>query len=101
MKLIEAVISVTSLEEMKIALALFGIDRVMVRAFVKNSHDKGKGVLNLGADYVSGFITRIKVEIVATDELVGKVIETIGEIVKKERQGICRIFIHPLAEASA
>jgi nitrogen regulatory protein PII len=99
MKLIEAVISVSSLEEIKTALASIGIDRVMVRAFAKTSHDKGKGILDLGADYVSGFMTRIKVEIVATDELVGKVIDAIGEIVKNEHQGICRIFIHPLAEA--
>jgi nitrogen regulatory protein P-II 2 len=101
MKLIEAVISVTSLEEIKSALSSIGIDKIKVRTFVKNSHDRGKSVLNLGADYVSGFMTRIKVEIIATDELVGKVIDTIGEIVKKERQGICRIFIHPLAEATA
>jgi len=100
MKLIEAVISVTSLEEIKTALSSIGIEKVMVRAFAKNSRDKGKRVLNLGADYVCGFMTKIKVEIIATDELVGKVIETIGEIVKKERQGICRILIHPLAEAS-
>jgi nitrogen regulatory protein PII len=100
MKLIEAVISVTSLEEIKTALSSIGIDRVMVHAFEKNSHEKGKSVFNLGADYVSGFMTRVKVEIVATDELVGKVIDAIGEIVKKEHQGICRIFIHSFAEAS-
>ena len=99
MKLIEAVISVASLEEIKAALMTIGIEKVIVRRFVRNGHNKGKSVLDLGADYFSGFMTKIKVEIVATDELVGKVIDTIGEIVKKEHQGICRIFIHPLVEA--
>jgi nitrogen regulatory protein P-II 2 len=99
MKLIEAVISVTSLEEIRTALSSIGIDRVRVSAFAKNSHNKGKGILDLGADYVSGFMTRIKVEIIAADELVGKVIDTIGETVIKERHGFCRILIHSLAES--
>ena len=99
MKLIEAVISVASLEEIKAALLTIGIENIMVRHFVRNSHTKGRSVFNLGADYVSGLMTKIKVEIVATDELVGKVIDTIGEIVKRDHHGICRIFIHPLVES--
>ena len=99
MKLIEAVITIASLEEIKTALLKIGIEKVKVRRFTRNGHDRGRSVFNVGAEYVSGFMTKIKVEIVAADELVGKVIDTIGEIVKKEGQGICRIFIHSLVEA--
>ena len=100
MKVIEAVISTANLDEVKAALQKIGIEKIIVKQFVNNGRTKGRAVFHLGTDYMVGFMTRIKVKIVAADELVGRVIETIGEIARTERQGNCRIFIYPLVEVT-
>jgi nitrogen regulatory protein P-II 1 len=101
MKLIEAVISVNYLDEVRVALINLGIDNVIFHDLVKKGNSRKKMVFNKGAQCVTGFMTRIKVEIIATDELVARVIDTIAEIARKESRGICRIFIHPLAGVEA
>jgi nitrogen regulatory protein PII len=101
MKLIEAVISVTYLDEVRVALINLGIDNLIIHDLVNKGNSRKKMVFDKGAECVTGLMTRIKVEIVAADELVGRVIDTIAEIARKESRGICRIFIHPLAVAEA
>jgi nitrogen regulatory protein PII len=98
MKVIEAVINVGKLDEVKAALHKMGIEKIMVSQIVMNGRRKGKAVIHRGAEYMAGFMAKIKVEIVAADELVGRVIETIGEIASTERKGDCRILIHPFVE---
>jgi nitrogen regulatory protein P-II 1 len=99
MKVIEAVINNSNLDEVKAALLKIGIEKIVVSRFVNNGRIKGRAALHRGTEYMVGFMTRIKVEIVAADELVGRVIETIGQIARTERQGNCRIFIYPFVEA--
>ena len=99
MKHIEAVISVSYLEEIRERLRNIGIDNVIIHDRVRKGSRSKKEVFTRGAECVSGLITRIKIEIVAADELVGKVIDAIAEITRRESQGICRIFIHSLAGA--
>jgi nitrogen regulatory protein PII len=48
---------------------------------------------------MAGLMTKIKVEIVAADEMVGRVIETIGNVARTERNGDCLIFIRPFSDA--
>jgi nitrogen regulatory protein PII len=99
MKVIEAVINTANLDEVKTALLKIGIEKIEVRRFVNNGRIKGRAALHRGTEYMVGFMTRIKVEIVAADELVGRVIETIGQIARAEQRGNCRIFIYPFVEA--
>jgi nitrogen regulatory protein PII len=100
MKVIEAVISTANLNEVKASLQNIGIEKIIVSQFVSNGSMRGRAAFHKGTEYMAGFMTRIKVEVVAADDLVGRVIETIGDIARTERQGNCRIFIHPLVEAS-
>jgi nitrogen regulatory protein P-II 1 len=100
MKVIEAVISTANLDEFKAALQKIGIEKIMVSRLVNNGRIKGTAAFHRGTEYMVGFMTRIKVEIVAADELVGRVIETIGELARTERQGKCRIFVYPFIEAT-
>ena len=99
MKVIEAVINVANLDEVKTALHKLGIEKIMVSRIVINGRRKGKAVINRGAEYMAGFMEKIRVEIIAADELVGRVIEAIGEIASTERKGDCRILIHPFIDA--
>jgi nitrogen regulatory protein PII len=100
MKLIEAVITTANMDEVKSSLQKIGIERIMVRRIVNNGRERGWAVFHMGAEYMSGIMTKFKVEIVAADDMVGRVIETIADIAKKECHATCRIFIHTFVEAS-
>ena len=52
-----------------------------------------------GAEYVTSFVEKVKLEIIAADDSVGKIVEIIGNIAKTERREDCRIFILPFVEA--
>ena len=104
MKLIEAVIRPLNLEEVETALKdmgveEIGVEEIMVSRLASDSFKKGEALFYRGAEYVADFMTKMKVEIIAADDLVDKVVETIRKIAGTERKGDCRIFILPLIEA--
>ncbi len=98
MKVIEAIIMPANLEEIKAALSKIGIEKIMVRQLVNTGRKRSKTVIHRGTEYMVGLMTKIKVEIVAADDLVGRIIETIGNIARTENSGGCRIFIRSCLE---
>ncbi len=44
------------------------------------------------------FVEKVKIEIAVPDELVGRIIEIIGNIAMAERMGDCQYHILPLVE---
>lgn len=99
MKLIEAIIKPFKLDEVKDALNEIGIEGITVSEVKGFGRQKGHTELYRGAEYVVDFIPKIKMEIAVSDELVGKVVETIQNIAKTGRIGDGKIFIIPLEEA--
>ena len=99
MKLIEAVIKPFKLDEVKDALNDIGIEGITVSEVKGYGRQKGHTELYRGAEYVVDFIPKIKLEIVVSDELVAKVIDTIQTTAKTGRIGDGKIFIIPLEEA--
>jgi nitrogen regulatory protein P-II 1 len=99
MKLIEAVIKPFKLDEVKDALNDIGIEGITVSEVKGYGRQKGHTELYRGAEYVVDFIPKIKLEIVVSDELVNKVVETIQNTAKTGRIGDGKIFIIPLEEA--
>ena len=100
MKLIEAMIRPLRLAEVKTALQEIGIEEIGVEEImVSQLVSKGEALSYRGAEYVPDFMTKMKVEIIAADGLVDKVVETIRKIAWTDRKGDCRIFILPLIEA--
>jgi len=104
MKLIEAMIRPSNLEEVETALQEMGIDEIgveeiRVTQLVRSSLKKGEALLYRGVEYVPDLMARVKVEIIAADGLVDKVVETIRTIAMTDRKGDCRIYILPLIEA--
>jgi len=93
MKEIEVIIRQANLYEVKSALQKMGIEKIKVSQLINNGRQKSKAVFDKGTEYMTGLMTKIRVEIVAADELVGIVIETIGNVARTERNGDCRIFI--------
>ena len=99
MKVIEAIIRSVNLDVVKSSLQKMGIERIMVSQFVNRGRERSKAMINMSAECMAGLMTKIRIEIVAADELVGRVIETIGNVARTERNGDCLIIIHPFSEA--
>ena len=99
MKLIEAIIKPVKLDEVKSALAKIGIEEFMESAIICHGRRQGEAMSYRGAEYVANFVEKAKLEVVAADESVGKIIEAIANIAKTERKEDCRIYILPFLEA--
>jgi nitrogen regulatory protein P-II 1 len=99
MKLVEAIIKPFKLDEVKDALNAIGIEGITVSEVKGFGRQKGHTELYRGAEYVVDFIPKVKIEIVVSDDLVGKVVETIQTTAKTGRIGDGKIFIIPLEEA--
>jgi nitrogen regulatory protein P-II 1 len=99
MKLIEAIIKPFKLDEVKDALNAIGIEGITVSEVKGFGRQKGHTELYRGAEYVVDFIPKIKIEIAVSDDLVGKVVETIQNSAKTGRIGDGKIFIISLEEA--
>ena len=99
MKLIEAIIKPFKLDEVKDALNEIGIEGITVSEVKGFGRQKGHTELYRGAEYVVDFIPKIRMEIAVSDDLVGKVVDTIQNTAKTGRIGDGKIFIIPLEEA--
>lgn len=99
MKLVEAIIKPIKLKEVEAALQNIGIEDFMESELICHGRQKGQILLYRGTEYVANFVEKIKLEIIAADDSVGKIVEAIGAVARTERSGDCRIFILPFVEA--
>ncbi len=99
MKLVEAIIKPFKLDEVKDALNEIGVEGITVSEVKGYGRQKGHTELYRGAEYVVDFIPKVKLEIVISDDLAAKVVETIQNTAKTGRIGDGKIFVIPLEEA--
>lgn len=98
MKKIEAIIKPFKLDEVKEALSEVGIQGITVSEVKGFGRQKGHTELYRGAEYVVDFLPKIKLEIIVTDDMVTKVVETIEAVAKTGRIGDGKIFVLPVEE---
>jgi len=98
MKKIDAVIKPFKLDEVKDALNAIGVQGITVTEVKGFGRQKGHTELYRGAEYVVDFLPKVKLEIVAADTLVPKIIETIETAAKTGRIGDGKIFVTPVDE---
>jgi len=77
MKKIDAIIKPFKLDEVREALAEVGIEGITVTEVKGFGRQKGHTELYRGAEYVIDFLPKMKLEIVVSDKMLDKVIETI------------------------
>ncbi len=99
MKKIEAIIKPFKLDEVKNALAEIGIQGLTVTEAKGFGRQKGHTELYRGAEYIVDFLPKIKIEIVASDELTEKAIECIEAAARTERIGDGKIFVSNIEQA--
>jgi nitrogen regulatory protein P-II 1 len=96
MKKIEAIVKPFKLDEVKDALNEIGIQGMTVTEVKGFGRQKGHTELYRGAEYVIDFIPKIKIEIVTSDSLAQKVVETIEKVAKTGKIGDGKIFVCPI-----
>ena len=98
MKKVEAIIKPFKLDDVKEALNEIGIQGITVSEVKGFGRQKGHTELYRGAEYVVDFIPKIKMEIIVSDDIVAKVLETIEQAAKTGRIGDGKIFVTPIDE---
>jgi len=98
LKKVEAIIKPFKLDEVKEALNEIGIQGITVSEVKGFGRQKGHTELYRGAEYVVDFIPKIKMEIIVSDEIVNKVVETIEQAAKTGRIGDGKIFVTSVEE---
>jgi nitrogen regulatory protein P-II 1 len=98
LKKVEAIIKPFKLDEVKDALNEIGIQGITVSEIKGFGRQKGHTELYRGAEYVVDFIPKIKMEIIVSDDIVSKVVETIEQAAKTGRIGDGKIFVTPVEE---
>jgi nitrogen regulatory protein P-II 1 len=98
-KKVEAIIKPFKLDEVKQALSEVGIAGLTATEVKGFGRQKGHTELYRGAEYVVDFLPKVKVEVVVSDQLVGRVVEVIERAAKTGRIGDGKIFVSSIEEA--
>lgn len=99
MKIIIAIIKPFKLEEVKEALAQLGIEGMTVTEVKGFGRQKGHTEIYRGSEYTVDFLPKVKIEVVVTEEVVAKVVESIVKAARTGKIGDGKIFVLPLEEA--
>ena len=99
MKKIEAIIKPFKLDDVKEALHEIGIKGLTVTEARGFGRQKGHTELYRGAEYVVDFLPKVKVEIVAEDSMLSRIVEAIQTAAHTGRIGDGKIFISSIDEA--
>ena len=98
MKKIEAIIKPFKLDEVKNALTKIGVQGMTVNEVKGFGRQKGHTEVYRGAEYKIDFLPKVRIEMIVTDEMVFKVIETIERAAKTGKIGDGKIFVSPIEE---
>src|SRR5688500_12406180 len=98
MKKVEAIIKPFKLDEVKEALSEIGIQGMTVTEVKGFGRTGGKKEVYRGSAYVVDFVPKVKVEIVAIDGNVHRILEVIMGAARTGRIGDGKIFVTPIDE---
>jgi nitrogen regulatory protein P-II 1 len=98
MKKIEAIIQPFKLEPVKEALHAISVQGMTVAEVKGFGVQKGIREVYRGMEYQVDFIPKVKIEIVAPDDKVKDIVDTIVAKARTGRIGDGKIFVYPVAE---
>ena len=99
MKKIEAIIKPFKLDEIKEELQEIGIQGLTVTEAKGYGRQKGHTELYRGAEYVIDFLPKVKIEVVVSDDIAARVVETIRSVAHTGRIGDGKIFVLNVEQA--
>jgi nitrogen regulatory protein P-II 1 len=98
MKKIEAIIKPFKLDEVKQKLTSSGITGMTITEVKGFGRQKGHTELYRGAEYTVDFLPKVKIEILAPDEMASKIVEAILESAQTGKIGDGKIFVSTVEE---
>jgi nitrogen regulatory protein P-II 1 len=98
MKKIEAIIQPFKLETVKEALHGLSVQGMTVTEVKGFGRQKGIREVYRGMEYQVDFLPKVKIEIVAADDKIKAIVDTIVEKARTGRIGDGKIFVYPVAE---
>ncbi len=99
MKMVMAIIKPFKLDDVREALADVGVNGITVTEVKGFGRQKGHTELYRGAEYVVDFLPKVKLEIVVTDDVADRVVETILKSAGMGKIGDGKIFVYELERA--
>src|SRR3989338_8426965 len=99
MKKIEAVIRVEKLDEVMDALEKLGYPGMMVTRIEGHGRQKGLVEQFRGREFKVELLPKTKIEIIAHEKYVDKLIDSISKVAKTGEIGDGKIFIYPVENA--
>jgi nitrogen regulatory protein P-II 2 len=99
MKLIIAIIKPFKLEEVRDALSEVGVQGMTVSEVRGFGRQKGQTEIYRGAEYTTSLIPKMRIELVVTDDMLARVIETIQQVANTGTIGDGKLFVIEVATA--
>ena len=93
MKLVIAIIKPFKLDEVRDALSGIGVQGMTVSEVQGFGRQKGHTEIYRGAEYTTSMVPKLKIELVVSDDLAGRAVETIEETAKTGTIGDGKIFV--------
>ncbi|MDB4970377.1 MAG: Nitrogen regulatory protein [Myxococcales bacterium] len=98
MKKIEAIIKPSKLDEVKAALSEIGVNGMTVLEVRGFGRTGGKQEIYRGSAYVVDFVPKLKLEIIAKNDQVHQILETIRIAANTNHIGDGKIWVGPIDE---
>ena len=95
MKLVVAIVKPFKLDEVKEALREIGVNGLTVTAVQGFGRQRGHTEVYRGAEYQVDFVPKAKVEVLAHEDQVQQVIDTISKTARTGKIGDGKIFVLP------
>jgi len=98
MKKIEAIIKPFKLDEVREALSEIGIMGLTATEVKGFGRQKGHTELYRGAEYVVDFLPKVKLDLIVSDSLLDKAVDTIIKVSHTDKIGDGKIFVTDVNE---
>jgi nitrogen regulatory protein P-II 1 len=98
MKKIEAIIRPFKIDDVREALIEIGIKGMTITEVKGYGRQKGHTEMYRGSEYQIDFLPKMKIEIIAPDASIDKIVETIIKSAKTGQVGDGKIFVYPVED---
>ncbi len=96
MKLVTAIIKPFKLEEVKEALTAIGITGLTVSEASGFGRQRGHIEVYRGAEYTVDLVPKVRVEVLADDDIVDRVVDAIVDAARTDRIGDGKVWVTPV-----
>lgn len=99
MKMIMAVIKPAKLDAVREALTELGVEGLTASEVSGYGRQKGHTEIYRGAEYLTSFVPKTKIEVAVNDALADRVVEAIRDTANTDNIGDGKIFVYDLGQA--